>query len=189
MLPSAAAFVDPLLSTGFPLTLLGLERLGEAMRTDWGRPSFEEKLRRHGATTLFEADAAALLVSALYARMHDFPVFAALTHAVLRRGELRRERPTPRPAGAGGLVSLGRPPGLRPGAGPLLPAWRSTAGPGDRDRLLAAIREAIEPLDVIGLGDASRRNWYPVDPDDLRTAPTSSAPRAARSTRCSRAAA
>src|SRR6185436_7652298 len=27
MLPSAAAFVDPLFSTGFPLTLLGIERL------------------------------------------------------------------------------------------------------------------------------------------------------------------
>jgi hypothetical protein len=38
---------------------------------------------------------------------------------------------------------------------------------GDRDQLLAAVREAIEPLDVIGLGEASRRNWYPVDPRDL----------------------
>ena len=28
MLPSAAAFVDPLFSTGIPLTLLGVERLG-----------------------------------------------------------------------------------------------------------------------------------------------------------------
>ena len=31
LLPSAAAFVDPLFSTGFPLTLLGIERLGRLL--------------------------------------------------------------------------------------------------------------------------------------------------------------
>ena len=30
MLPSAAAFIDPLFSTGIPLTLLGIERLAGA---------------------------------------------------------------------------------------------------------------------------------------------------------------
>jgi hypothetical protein len=42
-----------------------------------------------------------------------------------------------------------------------------TSRPAGREELLAAIRQAIEPLDVIGLGEASRRNWYPVDPRDL----------------------
>ena len=32
MLPSAAAFIDPLFSTGIPLTLLGIERIAEASR-------------------------------------------------------------------------------------------------------------------------------------------------------------
>ena len=32
MLPSAAAFIDPLFSTGIPLTLLGIERLAETWR-------------------------------------------------------------------------------------------------------------------------------------------------------------
>jgi FADH2 O2-dependent halogenase len=32
MLPSAAAFIDPLFSTGIPLTLLGIERIAEAWR-------------------------------------------------------------------------------------------------------------------------------------------------------------
>ena len=31
MLPSAAAFIDPLFSTGIPLTLLGIERLAEML--------------------------------------------------------------------------------------------------------------------------------------------------------------
>ncbi len=169
MLPSAAAFVDPLLSTGFPLTLLGLERLGEVLRADWGRPSFDEKMRRHGATTLFEVDVAALLVSALYARMHDFPAFAALTTLYFAAASFAESaRRLDKPALAGSFLSADHPV-----FGPALTRCCRMAidgVPGDRERLLAAIREATEPLDVIGLGDSSRRNWYPVDPDDIRAA-------------------
>ncbi len=167
LLPSAAAFVDPLLSTGFPLTLLGLDRLAEAMHADWARPSFEEKLRRHGEKTLFEADAAALLVSALYARFHDFPVFASLTRLYFAAASYAESaRRLGRPAMAGSFLSADHPT-----FGPALAACCRMAlvdGPGSREALLAIIRETIEPLDVIGLGDASRRNWYPVDPHDLQ---------------------
>src|SRR6185369_2409006 len=38
LLPSAAGFVDPLLSTGFPLTLLGVTRLGRLLRLNWNKP-------------------------------------------------------------------------------------------------------------------------------------------------------
>src|SRR5207244_9906413 len=31
MLPSAAAFIDPLFSTGFPLSLLGIQRIGQIL--------------------------------------------------------------------------------------------------------------------------------------------------------------
>ena len=164
MLPSAAAFVDPLLSTGFPLTLLGLERLGDAMRNDWGRPGFAEKMRRHEARTFLEVDAAALLVSALYARFADFPVFAALTHLYFAAASFAESaRRLGRPALAGAFLSADHPT-----FGPALARCCRMASSGaDRGELLAAIREAIEPLDVIGLGDAGRRNWYPVDQADL----------------------
>jgi hypothetical protein len=33
--------------------------------------------------------------------------------------------------------------------------------------LRAAILRAIEPFNLAGLGDARRRNWFPVDPCDL----------------------
>jgi hypothetical protein len=39
--------------------------------------------------------------------------------------------------------------------------------PGRREELLASVRRAIEPFDVIGLADTSRRNWYPVLAEDL----------------------
>jgi tetracycline 7-halogenase / FADH2 O2-dependent halogenase len=166
LLPSAAAFVDPLLSTGFPLALLGLERLARAMREDWGRPSFDDRLAHHGARTLSEADAAALLVSALYARFHDFPVFAALTLLYFAAASYAESaRRLGRPVMAGAFLSADHPR-----FGPGLVACCRLAldgGPGGRDALLAAIRETIEPLDVIGLSDTSRRNWFPVDPADL----------------------
>lgn len=164
LLPSAAAFVDPLLSTGFPLTLLGLERLGEAMRTDWGRPGFEERLRRHEQRTFLEVDAAALLVSALYARLHDFPVFAALTHLYFAAASFAESaRRLGHPELAGAFLCADHPT-----FGPALArCCRLALNGGERSELLDAIRETIEPLDVIGLGDASRRGWYPVDQSDL----------------------
>jgi hypothetical protein len=33
--------------------------------------------------------------------------------------------------------------------------------------LSSEILNAIEPFNVAGLGNPARRNWYPVDPDDL----------------------
>lgn len=139
------------------------------MHLDWDRPSFESRLQEHGARTLFEADAAALLVSALYARFHDFPAFAALTTLYFAAASFAENaRRIEKPALAGSFLSADHPV-----FGPALTRCCRMAIdgiPGDRERLLAAIREAIEPLDVIGLGDSSRRNWHPVDPDDLRAA-------------------
>ncbi len=40
LLPSAAGFIDPLLSTGFPLTLLGIERLAAHSRNQMGPRGF-----------------------------------------------------------------------------------------------------------------------------------------------------
>ena len=166
LMPSAAAFVDPLLSTGFPLTLLGIERLAAALEDSWGRPGFEERLRAHERLTLFEADTAALLVGALYATFGDFPVFAALTTLYFAAASYAEAaRRLKRPHLSGSFLS-----GDHPVFGPALKACCSTALERDgrrRDELLAMIRRAIEPLDVIGLSDTSRRNWYPVLAEDL----------------------
>ncbi|HEY4229672.1 MAG TPA: FAD-dependent oxidoreductase, partial [Thermoanaerobaculia bacterium] len=158
LLPSSAAFVDPILSTGFPLTLLGIERLvGAVERHGVGEP-LDAALERDGARTLAEADTAALLVAALFARFHDFPVFAALTHlyfAAASYAEAARRLGRPERAGAflsADLTSFGE--ALRACcASALDEAFES------REALLARIRRAIAPLDVIGLSDESRRNW------------------------------
>ena len=51
LLPSAAGFVDPLLSTGFPLTLLGIARLAQIFESDWNSPRLETSLAEYAAET------------------------------------------------------------------------------------------------------------------------------------------
>ena len=166
LLPSAAAFVDPLLSTGFPLTLLGVERVARAIERLDDPKTFAAALRDHGSRTLFEADTAALLVSALYASFGDFPVFAALTtlyFAAVSYAEAARR--LGRPHLSGSFLS-----GNHPTFGPALRSCCRIAlerAPARRPELLAAIRRAIHPFDVIGLLDEHRRNWYPVLAEDL----------------------
>jgi FADH2 O2-dependent halogenase len=169
LVPSAAAFVDPLLSTGFPLTLLGIERLARAIERQDDPEAFDAMLREHGSTTLFEADTAALLVSALYATFADFPAFAALTTLYFAAASYAEAaRRLGRPHLSGSFLS-----GSHPRFGPAL---RSCCGialerdPTRRPELLAEIRRAIEPFDVIGLLDDRRRNWYPVLAEDLLAA-------------------
>lgn len=166
LLPSAAAFVDPLLSTGFPLTLLGLVRLAEAIETSWGTESFARRLHEYAQETLAEADRAALLVSALYATFNDFPLFAALSKLYFA---------------AASFTEAGRRLSPRSLAGSFLCADHPVFGsafeeccraalalsPANRERLLRRIDRAIEPLDVAGLRDGGRRNWHPVLAEDL----------------------
>ncbi len=73
LLPSAAGFVDPLLSTGFPLTLLGVSRLAEMIERDWGTENFDIHLERYAAETDADLLATSRLI-ALYMRIwQTFP--------------------------------------------------------------------------------------------------------------------
>ena len=164
LLPSAAAFVDPILSTGFPLALLGLERLASAIERSWNAPGFPDALAAIGEKTLAEADAAARLVAALYARFGDFRGFAALSflyfaaasYAEAARRLGRREL-------SGAFLSDDHPV-----FGPAMRNCCALALSGEAPAVLEErVLETIAPLDVIGLSDTSRRNWYPVLAEDL----------------------
>lgn len=159
MLPSAAAVIDPLFSTGIPLALLGVDRIGRAIREAWGTPAFEERMRAHERATLFEADAAARLVAAAYANFGRFPFFAGIascylasvsfSEACYRLGD--RER-------AKGFIACRDERYPREFAGVV-----EDAAEGDLDRFEARVAAAIEPMNIAGFCDARRRNWYPVD--------------------------
>src|SRR6266542_759630 len=171
LLPSAAAFVDPLLSTGFPLILLGLLRLAEAIETSWGRESFARRLEEYAERTLAEADSAALLVSALYASFHDFPLFAALSKLYFAAASFTEAaRRLSRRHLARSFLCAEHPdfgPAFDECCRAALAVSREGLTSGEREELLRKIDRAIEPLDVAGLSDAGRRNWYPVRAEDL----------------------
>jgi FADH2 O2-dependent halogenase len=167
MLPSAAGVIDPLLSTGFPLTLLGVLRLvGVLERTQPGAER-NAALAAYERTTLAELDATERLVGAMYATMADAPLFkrlGLLYFAAASFSEAARR--------------LGRPelaPGFLLSAHPTfsheLAACASLAAArpdgAARRALERRIDAAIEPFDAAGLLDAGRRDWYPVRAEDL----------------------
>ncbi len=184
LLPSAAGFVDPLLSTGFPLTLLGVRRMGEILRclvkppskhplTPALSPSDEEReselrmrLDDYAAQTTLELETAAQLIGALYANMGRFEMFKELsllyfTAAIYSETARRLGKPEL----ANGFL-LCRHPVFADQLRQICMAARADLSAEDVVKLSRSIREAIEPLDVAGLTDDSRHPWYPCLPAD-----------------------
>lgn len=170
LFPSAAGFVDPLLSTGFPLTLLGVARLAAILEKDWASPRLAEALASYSAQTLRELDATAALVGALYARMDDFEAFAALTQLYFAAASFAETaRRLERPELAGEFLLLNRAPFAK-ALRHCLDAARAPLSGKARGRFFRLITDAIAPINVAGLGDAARRNWHPALASDLLAA-------------------
>jgi FADH2 O2-dependent halogenase len=167
LLPSAAGVIDPLLSTGFPLTLLGIVRLVDVLERTSPGEERNAALAKYEQTTLAELDVTEQLVAALYATMDDPPLFKRLSllyfaaasyseaarrlgNAALAPGFLLREHPE----FAFELVTCSRL------------AAQAPQGPA-RNTLEERIDRAIEPFDIAGLLDGERRSWYPVLADDI----------------------
>ena len=160
LLPSAAGVIDPLLSTGFPLTLLGVQRLARLLKV-FGTPEFPSGLAGYAQVTTEEFETTARLVGALYARMNRFDQFKDLSLLYFAAASFAE---TARRLGRHELVPnfllCGHPvfgPGLRALCN--LPA-------GDESQR-QRVRDAIEPFDVAGLTDRTRDPWYPAAPSDL----------------------
>lgn len=157
LLPSAAGFVDPLLSTGFPLTLLGVTRLSSMLENGL---TTDEDLRHYATQTREELHITARLVGKLYENIGDFAAFRALTLLYFAAASYSE---TARRLGkahlSGGFLMHNHP---HFGA-----ALNECLQNGVRQE---QIRRAIEPIDVAGLSKENAKNWYPVDADDLRCA-------------------
>lgn len=167
LLPSAAGFVDPLLSTGFPLALLGVKRIGQILRSHWQRPSFESEMEEYARLTADELDSVTALVKALYSTMDRFDLFrqlALLYFACASYSEMARRLGKLHLADSFLLcrhTSFAK-------------HFKEVCALAQRSRSARAaaeagqkIREAIEPFDVAGLADLSRNHWYPSRADDL----------------------
>jgi tetracycline 7-halogenase / FADH2 O2-dependent halogenase len=167
LLPSAAGFVDPLLSTGFPLALSGISRLADILEHDWESRRFDTRLQHYATQTVDEVHATSGLIAALYANMNNFPVFTALSlfyFAAASFSETARRLNKPRLASS---FLLRDHPTFGPACRTLLERARHLQTQQDSDSLIADVLQVIEPLDVAGLCRQDRYNWYPVDPADL----------------------
>ena len=167
MLPSAAASIDPLFSTGLPLTLLGVDRIGRAIRDAWGRPEFEERMRAHERDTLFEADAAASLVGSAYRAFRSFRAFSGIASCYLasvsfaevcfRLGDRERAR---------GFLACRDERYVADLAWIAEDAARLARGGAPPPEAFASfearVARAVAPMNVAGFCDPGRRGWYPV---------------------------
>jgi FADH2 O2-dependent halogenase len=157
MLPSSAGFVDPILSTGFPLALLGIARLALVLKEqrDPGLADFSAYARE----TKADLAATEQLVGMLYFTFDDperfkwisFIYFAAMlfTETSCRLGHRSMDaafllRNTPFWNGAREIMK----------------------GPSQRDSAVDVIGEIpklIQRYDLGGLLDERRLNWFPAD--------------------------
>jgi len=169
LLPSAAGVIDPLLSTGFPLTLLGIQRLLAILEGTAPGREREAALREYEQLTLAELDATEQLVAGLYASMDDVALFKRLTLLYFAAASFSEaSRRLNRPEQAPGFLLHAHPVF---GRDLHACAMMALAGPRGRahEALLEEIDRAIEPFDIAGLGERSRRDWYQVLADDLVT--------------------
>ncbi len=167
LLPSAAGFVDPLLSTGFPLTLLGINRLATILEHDWDSPRFHASLQQYAVQTLDELHATSRLIAGLYANMNRFPVFSALAllyFAAASFSETARRLKKPHLAPS---FLLHDHPAFGPACRNLLERAQHAKSEHDSEILIADVLRVIELLDVAGLCRQDRHHWYPVDAEDL----------------------
>ena len=167
MLPSAAGFVDPLLSTGFPLTLLGVSRLAEIIEQDWDTPRFPGRLNTYAVQTDSELVDTGRLIANLYATMDRFPLFVSLSmlyfaaasfsEAARRLGKTHLAR----------SFLLGDNQHFHASAQRCFEHARQAFTESEMREVAQEVLQTIAPVNIAGLGIAARHNWYPVDADDL----------------------
>ena len=167
LLPSAAGFADPLLSTGFPLALLGVTRLAAIFEEHWNTSRFGAELAAYAGQTDRELLATARLIGSLYATMDNFPLLISLSllyFATASFAEAARRLEKPHLAGS---FLLQDHPSFGEQFTALTARARLVRSKDDTQRLTEDILRAIEPFNIAGLGRPERRNWYPVDAEDL----------------------
>lgn len=170
-LPSAAGIVDPLLSTGFPLTLLGVQRVAAAIADAWDSPHLTERLHEYAARTADELETTSRLVGALYDAFGDWERFTSLSFLYFAAASFAESaRRLGNTALAGDAFLLGRHRTFAPALRRCLELAAELSehpSPSVRTALLDAIARAIEPVNVAGLANPARHNWYPAEAADL----------------------
>jgi FADH2 O2-dependent halogenase len=158
LLPSAAGVIDPLLSTGFPLALLGIGRLAQVLRCHWRRDSLRGQLDSYAQVTALDLQTTARLVGALYANMGRFEIFKQLNLLYFAAAIFSETaRRSGQPAAADSFL-LCRHPSFY---SQLVEICELAAGAAcSQEELMSRIQRAIKPFDLTGLTDPSTDPWH-----------------------------
>jgi FADH2 O2-dependent halogenase len=167
LLPSAAGFVDPLLSTGFALTLLGVSRLAEIIERNWDKSAFPASLQSYATQTDDELLAAAELIAALYATMDKFPAFVSLSMLYFAAASFSESARRLGKVHLAPSFLLHDDPSFGPATRRCCKRATNNCTKLGIDNLADEVYKAIEPINIAGLSNPHRRNWYPVDANDL----------------------
>lgn len=161
LLPGAAGFIDPLLSTGFVLNLLGLERLADV----WSRGETPND-ENYGSDVAEDLAITAKLVRCLYRTMNrpsNFRALGSLYFAAASFSETARR--LKRPELAAGFL-LRKQSEFAAGFSECLMAMDGARAAD----LSARTQKAIAPYDVAGFTAVGKRNWYGCHAADLYAA-------------------
>jgi tetracycline 7-halogenase / FADH2 O2-dependent halogenase len=163
MLPSAAGFVDPLFSTGFTLTLQGVERLARILQRDFDSAELSVRLRGYAEQTDCELMSASRLIGALYATMDNFSAFTAVSLLYFAAVSFSEA-----------AFRLGKPElttgFLLPSALVLLERAHTLGDGLETQAFTEEVLRVIEPFNLGRFGDPALHNQYPVRAEDLLTA-------------------
>jgi FADH2 O2-dependent halogenase len=166
MAPSAAAFVDPLFGPGMPMSALGVERLGGLLEENLGERELNERLLEYGRTTLMEADHTADFIAGCYAAFPRFELFTSLSMAYFAAASYcEMARRLGRNHLAQRFLAVDRP-AFANEIGRLSRTIRHNDC-FDSSLFAAQVKQKIDCLNVAGLCDQRKRNWYDVDLDDV----------------------
>jgi FADH2 O2-dependent halogenase len=167
LLPSAAGVIDPLLSTGFPLTLLGIERLAGILEAHWQKSSFHKELNDYADQTTLELDATATLVGALYATMDRFELFKALSLLYFAAASFTEVSRRLGKAHLAHSFLLCRDPDFAPQLHKLCRLAGSARSESEIIQLKPRIMKALAPFDLAGLTDSARDPFFPASGEDI----------------------
>jgi FADH2 O2-dependent halogenase len=160
MLPSAAGFVDPLLSTGLTLTLQGVERLARILQKDFDSAELSVRLQGYAEQTDCDVISASRLIGALYATMDNFSAFTAVSLLYFAAVSFSEA-----------AFRLGKPElatgFLLPSASALLERAHTLGDGLETKAFTEEVLRVIEPFNLGRFGDPALHNQYPVRAEDL----------------------
>jgi hypothetical protein len=148
--------------------------------------NLQSDLESYASKTSEELLATSQMIAGLYANMGNFRVFQIdFRFCISRRQAIQSQR---RRLGKPHLATsflLHDHPAFGPICKQLLERAMHIASDREASSLIQDIRQAIEPIDVAGFSDASKKGWYPVNAEDLqRSAGQSGVHAEARLSRC-----